>query len=83
MLILISDSKLPFNFTLNQSHAETLEGLRESFIELFGKELFGQASKIVVVENHFYNVIKDRYGPSLIGEHIDNLQDLIDGHLDV
>lgn len=83
MLILISHSKLSFDFGFNQSHSETLDGLREAFIEANGKEIFGQASKIVVVEDHFYNVIKDRYGPPLIGEHIDNLQDLIDAHLNV
>ena len=83
MLILISSSKLGFEFTLNQSHNDTLEGLRTAFIEKEGREVYSKAGKIVVVEEHFYNVIKDRYGPALVGEHIDNLDDLIDAHLNV
>ena len=83
MLILISSGKLGFEFALNQSHQETLEGLREAFLKKEGRETYAKAAKIVVVEEHFYNVIKDRYGPALIGEHIDNLDDLIDAHLNV
>ena len=39
--------------------------------------------KIIVVENHFHNIIKDRYGPPLIGEHNDNLEEVIFSHLNV
>lgn len=81
MLILISSSKLSFKFSLNQSGSEILDGLRSSFIEKEGDLIFGKAAKVIVVEENFYHVIKDRYGPTLIGEHIDSLYDLIDEHL--
>ena len=83
MLILISNSKLNFSFTFNQSHKDILDGLRKSFIEKESEEVFSRAAKIIVLENNFYHIIKDRYGPTLIGEHIDNLYDVIDSHLDI
>jgi hypothetical protein len=82
MLILISSDKLDFEFTFNQSSSDALEGLRESFIKKEGDTIFGKAAKVIVIEGeNFYHVIKDRYGPTLIGEHIDHLYDLIDEHL--
>lgn len=83
MLILIKSDKLDFDFSFNQSSVEVLEGLRASFIEKFGYEFFAKASKIIVVEDNFYNVIKDRYGPTLIGEINDQIYDLIDAHLSI
>jgi hypothetical protein len=81
MLIIISSKKLNFNFALGQPSQEILDGLRSEFIDTQGEETFLRASKVIVTEENFYNVIKDRYGPTLIGEHIDNLYDLIDAHL--
>ncbi len=83
MLVLISSDKLNFNFSFDQPHNETLEGLRKAFIEKEGQEVYSRCAKIIVVEENFYNVIKDRYGPPLIGEHIDSIYDLIDSHLGV
>lgn len=83
MLILISSDKLNFEFTLSQPQGETLEGLRQAFINKEGEETYAKASKIIVVENHFHNIIKDRYGPPLIGEHNDNLEEVIFSHLNV
>lgn len=81
MLILIPSHKLSFNFSLNQGHQETLEGLISSFFESEGRDIFSKASKIIVVEENFFNVIKDRYGPPLIGEHIDELYNVVEKHL--
>ena len=81
MLVFMSSEKLNFNFTLGQPSQEVLDGLRSAFIDSQGEETFLKASKIIITEENFYNVIKDRYGPTLIGEHIDNLYDLIDAHL--
>jgi hypothetical protein len=81
MLVVISSEKLDFNFALGQPAEEILNGLRSAFIDSQGEETFLRASKVIVTEENFYNVIKDRYGPTLIGEHIDHLYDLIDAHL--
>lgn len=83
MLILISSDDLDFQFTLNQDHNEVLNGLRSAFIDKFGEDIYTKAAKVVVVENHFYNVIKDRYGNPIIGEHNDNVYDMIDAHLSI
>jgi hypothetical protein len=83
MLILISSEKLDFEFSLSQPAIEIQEGLKSAFIDSFGAEIFSRASKVIVVEENFHNVIKDRYGPTLIGEHNDSIYDLIDSHLSV
>jgi len=81
MLIALSSSKLNFKFSLGQPANEILDGLTEKFIEKYGEEIYTKASKIIIVEENFYNVIKDRYGPALIGEHNDFLDDVIHQHL--
>jgi len=81
VLIALSSQKLGFEFALGQPSQEILDGLTENFIEKYGEEVYTKASKIVIVEENFYNVIKDRYGPTLIGEHNDFLEDVIHEHL--
>jgi hypothetical protein len=83
MLIAVSSSKLGFRFALGQPSSDILDGLTKNFIEKYGEEVYTKASKIIVVEENFYNVIKDRYGPTLIGEHNDFLEGAIDRHLAV
>ena len=83
MMILINADKLGFEFSLGQPSRDILDGLTENFIEKFGEEVYTKASKIIVVEENFYNIIKDRYGPSLIGEHNDALHGAVDQHLAV
>jgi len=81
MLVCVSVDKIGFELSLNQPSHEMIGELRECFIDAFGQDTLSRASKVIVVENHFYHVIKDRYGPILISEHIDSLSDLIDSHL--
>ena len=81
MLILVSSSKIGFEFSLGQPSQEVLDGLVENFIEKYGEEVYTKAAKIIISEPNFYNVIKDRYGPTLIGEHIDFLDETIERHL--
>jgi len=83
MLILLNSSKLNFEFSLGQPSSDILDGLTEKFIEKFGEDVYTKASKIVIVEENFYNIIKDRYGPSLIGEHNDFLEELTTQHLSI
>lgn len=81
MLVIVSSSKLNFDFTFNQKESEVIEGLRSAFIDKFGQDVYAQAAKIIVVEKHFLNVIKDRYGPSIAGDSIEALDELIDSHI--
>ena len=83
MLITVSSSKLGFEFTLGQPAQDILDGLPETFIEKFGEDVYTKASKIIIVEENFYNIIKDRYGPTQIGEHNDFLEETIKQHLAV
>tara|TARA_B100001123_G_C14388030_1_gene661650 strand:+ start:84 stop:335 length:252 start_codon:yes stop_codon:yes gene_type:complete len=83
MLVAVSASKLGFEFTLGQPAQEILDGLTKTFIEKFGEEVYTKASKIIIVEENFYNIIKDRYGPTQIGEHNDFLEETINQHLAV
>ena len=83
MLIILSSDKLDFSQSLGQPADETENGLREKFIEKYGEEVYTKASKVVIVEDNFFNVLKDRYGPKLIGEHNDFLDEMIERHLAV
>jgi len=83
MIILLSSDKLDFSFSLGQPSTEVEDGLRKKFIEKYGEEAYTKASKVVIVEENFFNVIKDRYGPKLIGEHNDFLDEMIERHLSV
>lgn len=81
MLIIVSADELDFEFSFDQDHTETLNGLRTAFVQKYGEDAYGRAAKIVVIEKHFYNVIKDRYGNPIIGEHNDNIYDMLDADL--
>lgn len=81
MLVIVSSSKLNFDFTFDQKENEVLEGLRSAFVDKFGEDAYSKAAKIIVVEKHFLNVIKDRYGPPIIGDSIEVLDELIDSHI--
>ena len=81
MLILVNSSDLDFEFTFDQNESEVSDGLRSSFIQKYGEDCFLRAGKIIVIEKHFHNIIKNRYGPSVIGEHNDVLDNSIDEYL--
>lgn len=83
MLVIVSSDSLGFEFSLGQPSQEILDGLTENFIEKFGEEVYTKAAKIIITEANFYNIIKDRYGPTQIGEHLDFLQETINQHLAV
>ncbi len=77
MLILLSKDKLGIESRLGQPAQETLDESFEKFVEKFGEEVYTRAGKIIIVEENFFNVLKNRYGPTLVGEHIDFLEDHI------
>ena len=83
MLIITSIEDLGFESKFDQPSHEVLNEMRACFESKYGKEVYGRSSKIIVMEKHFYNIIKDKYGPPLIGEHVDGLWDDIDSFLSV
>lgn len=83
MLIAINSNKLNFEFALGQPSNIIFDGLSEKFIEKYGEDVYTKASTIIIVEENFFNVIKNRYGPTQIGEHNDFLEDFINQHLAV
>ena len=83
MICVVSSTKLPFEFTLDQSPLTILEGLTRSFVEKYGEEVFAKATMIVIKEEHFFNVIKNIYGVTYVGQHNDLLDEALEKHLEV
>ena len=82
MLVLVSAEKLEFEFSLGQREANVLDGLRQSFIEKYGEEIYTKSAMIIVREENFFNIIKDIYGVPYIGHHNDFLDETIEKHLE-
>ena len=83
MLVLVNSSDLDFEFTFDQNESVVLDGLRSNFIKRYGEDCFLRAGKIIIIEKHFHNIIKNRYGPTLIGEHNDLLDDSMGDYLSI
>ena len=83
MICLVSAAKLDFDFSLGQNPAEVLGGLTEAFISFYGEEVYKKAGLIIIREEHFFNIIKNIYGPTFIGHHNDLLEDFIEEHCEV
>ena len=81
MLCLLSSAKLDFDFSLGQPEEEILNGLRSSFIEKYGDDVYTKGTMIIIREEHFFNVIKNIYGVPFIGQHNDLLEETIEEHL--
>ena len=74
MIIIEKASRLNFRFGFGQTQDYIINELEKSFIEKHGQELFATASLIIVIENeNFYHVIKNKYYPRISGELMDNL----------
>ena len=74
MIIIEQANKLNFRFGLGQTQDYIINGLEEAFIEKHGEDFFARASLIIIVENeNFYHVIRNKYFPRISGELMDNL----------
>ena len=83
MLCMLSSAKLDFVFSLDQPELEVLDGLRASFIQKYGEEVYTQATMIIIKEDNFFNIIKNIYGVPFIGQHNDLLEEVVFKHLSV
>lgn len=83
MLALVCSTKLSFNAGLNQGFEESMSIFTEAFISKYSLESYNRADKIVIVEDKFYHVIKDKYGPPIIGEYLedDSIDNLFNEYL--
>ena len=74
MIIIEQARKLNFRFGFGQTQDYIIGGLEKAFVEKHGEKLFGEASLIIIVENeNFYHVIRNKYFPRISGELMDNL----------
>ena len=72
MFIISPSTKLDFKLTFNQDFDTIIGGYTNSFISEYGIEIFNKADKIVIVEEKFYNIIKNKFGPQLVGEFLED-----------
>jgi len=85
MIIFTTSEKLGFTPSFNEDFENIIERLSNAFISKYSLETFERADKIVVVEDKFYNVIKDKYGAQIIGEYLeeDSLDNIVNQYLNI
>ena len=83
MLVILPIEKLNVRLTLNQSSDTLIDDLTAAFITRYGTETFEKADQIVIIEDKFFNIIKDKMGPQIIGEFLEetSFNDIIDKYL--
>jgi len=83
MLVITPISKLNFKAAFNQDSTALMENLTNAFLDKYTLESFERADKIIILEDKFYHVLKDKYGPQIVGEFLEEntLDDIIDEYL--
>lgn len=82
MIILENISEYKFRLGFNQTQDFIIDSLEKEFKDKHGEELYGKCSLIIIIENeNFYHVIKNKYKTRLSGELISNLFNDIESHL--
>tara|TARA_A100001037_G_scaffold242042_1_gene222381 strand:+ start:279 stop:539 length:261 start_codon:yes stop_codon:yes gene_type:complete len=83
MLILLPIEKLEIKQSFDQDFTSTINALQDSFVFKYGMSTFNMADKIVILEKKFYHILKDKYGPQIVGEYLDEntFDDIIDSYL--
>ena len=83
MVSVVPSKKLDFQFSLSQSPLEILEGLVSSFVSKYGESIYTKATMIIIIEEHFFHVIKNIYGVTFVGQDNDLLEETLHQHLKV
>tara|TARA_B110000495_G_C22602986_1_gene360443 strand:- start:60 stop:314 length:255 start_codon:yes stop_codon:yes gene_type:complete len=74
MILIEKAENLNFTFGFNQTQDFILDGLEKAFVEKYGRDLLSKASLVIIIENeNFYHVVRDKYYTRISGEFIDNL----------
>ena len=82
MIIIENLDNYNFRFGFNQTQDYIIDSLERLFKEKHGENLFNQCSLIILVENdNFYHVIRNKHKVRVSGELMRNLQDDIESHL--
>lgn len=82
MIIIENLDDYNFRFGFNQTQDYIIDSLERLFKEKHGENLFNQCSLIILVENdNFYHVIRNKHKVRVSGELMRNLQDDIESHL--
>jgi len=82
MIIIDKINEYNFQIGFNQTQDFIINSLEEQFINKHGKELFNRCSLIIIVENeNFYHVIRNKYKIRVSGELMSNLHKDLDQHL--
>jgi len=82
MIIIDNINEYNFKLGFNQTQDFIINSLEEQFINKNGKELFNKCSLIIIVENeNFYHVIRNKYKIRVSGELMSNLNKDLDQHL--
>ena len=82
-MIIIEDlSDYKFRFGFNQTQDFIIDSLEKEFKEKHGEELYSKCSLIILIENeNFYHVVKNKYKTRVSGELMRNLYNDIESHL--
>ena len=83
MICVVPSKRLDFQFSFDQSPIEILEGLVKAFVSKYGEEVYTKATMIVIKEDHFFNVIKNIYGVTFVGQENALLDETLETHLSV
>jgi hypothetical protein len=82
MIIIENLSGYNFSFGFNQTQDFIINSLETLFKEKHGENLFNQASLIILVENeNFYHVIRNKHKVRVSGELMQNLTSDIESHI--
>ena len=82
-MILIEElASYSFTFSLGQTQDFIIDSLEKEFKSKHGEELFSKCSLIILVENeNFYHVIKNKYKTRVSGELMQNFYKDVESHL--
>lgn len=82
-MILIEDlSSYNFTLSLGQTQDFIIDSLEKEFKSKHGEELFSKCSLVILVENeNFYHVIKNKYKTRVSGELMQNFYKDVESHL--
>ena len=82
MILIENLNSYSFQFSFNQTQDFIINSLEKEFVLKYGKELFNRCSLIILVENeNFYHVIRNKHKVRVSGELISNLCQDIQSHI--
>ncbi|MDB4348302.1 hypothetical protein OAA62_00145 [bacterium] len=82
MILIEKLNSYSFSFGFNQNQDFIINSLEQEFISKHGQDLFNRCGLIILIENeNFYHVIRNKHKVRVSGELMDNLLNDISSHL--